>query len=322
MRVDIIMPVYNPNSWLKSAIESVLEQTYRDWILWIIDDNSRNKKEIIKVFEEFEADGRVKLITLERNVKQALARNIAAERGSGDLIAFIDQDDRWHPEKLNNQVRCFEDVNIGVVHADIEKIDVNGELIQGLSTAENEKRVRYSSDKTDKESLLCLLCRKNGLRLVSTMIKRDAWKRVGGYSVDSQGMEESDLWIRLAGTGTHFKHLPKVLAYRRIHDSNCSSMRMLDTVCRRFKIIEKHWISTPYCRKSLSARKWEVLKSVRPTLAGCERFVSYATCYLCTKGRSVLGILFAGGLFIPCALVSWVRSLIFKGPKKKVPYEF
>ncbi|THF80871.1 glycosyltransferase family 2 protein [Cohnella fermenti] len=97
------MPVYNSDKYISESIESVIGQTYIDWELIIVNDNSTdNTKRTIEAYQMI--DSRIKLINLEENKGAAYARNTALEHAKGRFIAFLDADDKWKNDKLNIQI--------------------------------------------------------------------------------------------------------------------------------------------------------------------------------------------------------------------------
>ncbi|WP_337366013.1 glycosyltransferase family 2 protein [Phascolarctobacterium sp.] len=101
--VSIIMPAYNAEKYIEEAIQSVLKQTYTNWELIIVNDNSSDDTEkIIKKYKEQDKD--IKLYSLPENQGVANARNIAIRNADGRYIAFLDSDDMWLPEKLEKQI--------------------------------------------------------------------------------------------------------------------------------------------------------------------------------------------------------------------------
>lgn len=100
-KISVITPVYNDSLFLNRTINSVLNQTYKNLELIIIDDNSSdNSLSIIKSFK----DERIKIIHNETNKGAAYSRNIGIKNASGDFIAFLDGDDYWFPTKLEKQL--------------------------------------------------------------------------------------------------------------------------------------------------------------------------------------------------------------------------
>ena len=126
-RVSVIMPAYNAAIYFKKSIESVLSQTYPDWELLVIDDCSTdNSAAIIKEYAA--KDTRIKYLKTDASSgSPTLPRNIGIEHAQGRFIAFLDSDDAWLPDKLEKQVRLFENDRTAIVFSDYEKMSENGE---------------------------------------------------------------------------------------------------------------------------------------------------------------------------------------------------
>jgi teichuronic acid biosynthesis glycosyltransferase TuaG len=107
-KVSIIIPTYNAEKFLNRTIESVTNQTYKDWELIIVDDGSKDKTpEIIKDWER--KDQRIEGVLLDKNSGgPAHPRNIGIQNSHGEYIAFLDHDDEWLPEKLERQINFLE----------------------------------------------------------------------------------------------------------------------------------------------------------------------------------------------------------------------
>mgnify|MGYP000375070833 CR=1 FL=1 len=121
--VSIIMPSYNTAQYIEKTIESVMEQTYTNWELIIVDDcSSDNTEKIVKGIK----DERIKFFRNERNSGAAISRNWALQLAKGRWIAFLDSDDIWFPEKLEKQISFMEDNNIGFSYTNYEIIDESG----------------------------------------------------------------------------------------------------------------------------------------------------------------------------------------------------
>lgn len=104
--VSIITPTYNCARFLKETIQSVLNQTYQNWEMLIVDDCSTdNSEEVIKSFNDY----RIKYFCNEKNSGAAVSRNRALREAKGRWIAFLDSDDLWMPEKLEHQIRFMEE---------------------------------------------------------------------------------------------------------------------------------------------------------------------------------------------------------------------
>ncbi|NPA53714.1 MAG: glycosyltransferase family 2 protein [Aquificae bacterium] len=120
--VSIITPSYKSKKFIKKTIESVLNQTYKNWEMIIVDDCSPDKSnEIIQ--EYIKKDNRIKLIKLSKNSGPAVARNTAIKEAKGRYIAFLDADDLWLPEKLEKQISFMEEKNLPMTYSSYYMID-------------------------------------------------------------------------------------------------------------------------------------------------------------------------------------------------------
>lgn len=99
--ISIVMPVYNAEHYLRDTIQSVIEQTYEDWELLVVDDCSSDcSVSIIKSYN----DNRIRLFQNEKNSGAAISRNWALRQAKGRWVAFLDADDIWFPTKLEEQL--------------------------------------------------------------------------------------------------------------------------------------------------------------------------------------------------------------------------
>lgn len=125
MTVSIITPVYNSEKFIKDTIESVINQTYKDWELILVDDCSiDNSKELINRY--IQKDSRIKYYTLSENSGAAVARNYALSKSVGRFIAYLDSDDIWHNNKLESQINFMINKKYSFTCTDYEVIDESG----------------------------------------------------------------------------------------------------------------------------------------------------------------------------------------------------
>ena len=121
--VSIIMPSYNTASYIADSVKSVLDQTYKNWELIIVDDCSSD--DTLSVVSRF-TDERIKFFRNENNSGAALTRNRALREAKGKWIAFLDSDDLWHPEKLEKQIGFMEKNGFHFSYTAYTEIDENG----------------------------------------------------------------------------------------------------------------------------------------------------------------------------------------------------
>jgi teichuronic acid biosynthesis glycosyltransferase TuaG len=105
--ISIIMPAYNCESYIEIAVRSVMQQSYPNWELLVLDDGSSDRTPAIVQTLCLE-DERIRLIKNPANMGVAKTRNYGLDLSQGDYVAFLDSDDRWHPDKLAIQMQRME----------------------------------------------------------------------------------------------------------------------------------------------------------------------------------------------------------------------
>ena len=124
-QVSINLCCYNGAAFLRETLESICAQTFSDWELVIINDGSTDgSADIIRGYID---DGWPIRYTYQENTGLGAARNAALAASKGAFIAFIDQDDLWHPEKLTRQMPLFDDPQVGIVFCDVIKFNEAGQ---------------------------------------------------------------------------------------------------------------------------------------------------------------------------------------------------
>jgi len=135
--VSIIMPTYNSEKYISESIESVISQTYKNWELIIVDDNSNdNTEKIVKSYTDKYKN--IKYLKLKENKGAAVARNKAISLSKGRFIAFLDSDDLWIDNKLDMQVSFMINNNIAFSFTDYELIDDYGKSLNKIIRMPNK----------------------------------------------------------------------------------------------------------------------------------------------------------------------------------------
>lgn len=199
-KVSIIMPTYNNGKYIGEAIESVLEQTYPNWELIVIDDGSTDDTaEIVTGF----AEPRIRYIR-QANRGVCVARNVGVEAAKGDYIAFLDADDRYRPDKLSAQVAHLDThPEIGLTYGSRIEIDEHGQLVN---------LARLPGEATLETVVLSFPF------APTDIIVRRHWIDIcGGFRQGFVVNEDRDLYIRLVLAGCRCVGLPEFLAYRRLN---------------------------------------------------------------------------------------------------------
>lgn len=145
-KVSVIMPNYNCGNYIEETVLSVINQTYRNWEILIVDDCSTdNSVEVIRKLQE--ADGRIKLFVNEKNSGAAASRNKALREASGKWIAFLDSDDLWTTDKLEKQIAFMAENGCKFSYTAYEHIDENSVpmniRVTGPGNISKRKMFRY-----------------------------------------------------------------------------------------------------------------------------------------------------------------------------------
>ncbi|MGE5942771.1 MAG: glycosyltransferase family 2 protein, partial [Flavobacteriales bacterium] len=123
--VSIIMPMFNSEAYISEAINSIINQTYTNWELLLIDDASTDKT--FEMVQPFLKNHNILLLNNDKNLGAAMTRNKGIEAATGDYIAFLDGDDVWKPNKLEEQLAFMETNNGDVCFSSYDLINEKGE---------------------------------------------------------------------------------------------------------------------------------------------------------------------------------------------------
>lgn len=203
------MPVLNGERFIAESISSVLHQHYSNWELIVIDDGSTDRtEEIVSRFAE--ADHRVRYCTQGGLRGQGAARNTGIKHAAGYYFAFIDADDYWFPEKLEQQLIFINSSGADLVFADVTVVDENGKVINESWGVQDAK---YCG-----EGGISVFLDTNRIPALTAMVKREVLLRSGGFTETGQLQygEDYDLWLRLLASNAVFASSSDTLgAYRR-----------------------------------------------------------------------------------------------------------
>lgn len=213
--VSIVMPSYNSEKYIKDSIQSVLNQTYTNWELLIVDDCSTDKTvEIIKSFK----DERIMLFQNDTNSGAAISRNWALREAKGKWIAFLDSDDLWAPTKLKEQLTFMTERDCGFSYTDY-RISKNGVLSNIIITSPNKMNFR----------------RIKHYCYVSTVTVMYDFEKVGLIQIsDLRKNNDYAMWLRALKKTNGYRY-PKVLSIYNKHDHSISSGK-------KTKLIKWHYI--------------------------------------------------------------------------------
>ncbi|MCH4822501.1 glycosyltransferase [Gramella lutea] len=132
--VSVIMPAYNAEAFIAESIQSVLNQDYQNWELWVIDDASTDStRNIVRKYTKENLN--IRLIENPSNLGTHHSRNKGIKAAQGDYIAFLDADDLWKPEKLSKQVKFIQKHKLSACFSSYELIAENGNQLNKIVQA-------------------------------------------------------------------------------------------------------------------------------------------------------------------------------------------
>ena len=206
--VSIVMPTFNSCKYIRKSIESVINQTYKQWELLIVDDNSTdNTEEIVKEYSLI--DNRIQYIKFNENRGAAVARNTAIDISKGRFLAFLDSDDLWSKEKLEVQVKFMLENNIEFSFTDYKLINDKGDDLY---------KVIRMPEKLSYEGYL----RNTIIQTVTVMI--DKYKVNEIRMPQIRRRQDFACWLSILKNGVVAVSIPQVLAeYRRTNNSLSSN---------------------------------------------------------------------------------------------------
>lgn len=241
--ISIIIPTYNRERLIARSVKSVLNQTYQDFEIIIVDDASTdNTRELVAGFN----DERIRYVRHEENKGEAAARNTGIKAARGDYIAYQDSDDEWFPEKLARQIKLLEDASpeVGVIYTGFWKTENHGRTYIPFSW------VNQKNGDIHKE-----LLKGNFIGSPVVLIKRECFSKVGLFDERLRNLVDWEMWLRIS-KHYHFRCVdePLVVAHYdsdNVSDNPDSLIDALKLVLEKNhdefeaekKLLAKHWIN-------------------------------------------------------------------------------
>jgi teichuronic acid biosynthesis glycosyltransferase TuaG len=240
--ISIITPCYNSQRYIEETIASVLDQTYKNWEMIIVDDQSSdNTIEIIKLFAA--RDKRIRAVMLDQNKGPALARNEALRIAKGRYITFLDSDDIWLPDRLAVQLEYMMSSDIAFSFAEYRRISEHNERCGQL--------IKIPSAVTYNQ-----LLKHNVICGFTVMIDRH---KTGNISQLNTKHEDYILWLEILKRGHIAKGLHRDVGRYRIVAGSVSRNKLKSALARwriyreieKINFFKSCWYFMHYAVKSL-----------------------------------------------------------------------
>ncbi len=222
-RVSIVVPTYNHGRFIGKALASVCAQTFTDWEAIVVNNFSTDDTEsVIKAID----DPRIRLVNFANHGVIAASRNHGMSLARGELVAFLDSDDCWYPQKLERCLRLMQSGYGMVCHGENWVYEQPG--------SRRIREVIYGPEA--RASFDALLFEGNCISTSAVMVSRSFLEKLGGFD-ESPALitaEDYHLWLKLARIGVKIGFAPEILGEFRIHDGNNSKAVLRNVQAVRF----------------------------------------------------------------------------------------
>lgn len=201
--ISVILPTFNHAKFLKKAIESILKQSYYNWELIIVDNNSIDETfEIVNSYP----DKRIKYFKIQNKGVIAASRNLGINLSTGSWIAFIDSDDWWTSNKLAKSIEQINTNKFDLIYHDL--------FLVKKKNQKNFKKLA-SSRSLNFPIYQDLLLNGNGILNSSVLVRKETLKEVGLISCDINKVtwEDYDCWLRISKNTNRFFYIKETLGY-------------------------------------------------------------------------------------------------------------
>ena len=229
--VSVILPLYNGKEFIGETLESIAQQSFTDIELIIVDDGSTDDScGIIKRISSESAHPVLKNLRLlsKENGGVASARNSGVQAATGKYLAFIDQDDLWLPQKLEQQITALENSKAVWCYSSYLRFYADGK---------EKIRQRGSSDRL--ETLKALVFGKLFIPPSTVLIEKSICEKEGGFVSEFIPSDEWDLFLSLAEKYTPV-YCPEVLVRFRSHSASTAKKQKRRIFDAQLKVLEKH----------------------------------------------------------------------------------
>ncbi|WP_163409473.1 glycosyltransferase family 2 protein [Flavobacterium ajazii] len=207
--VSILTPTYNAEKFIQATIESVLNQTYQNWEMILVDDGSTDQT--VPIIEDFaQQDNRIKLFKLSENKGNGFARNAALENAVGKYIAYLDADDLWFPEKIEKQIHFLKRNDLYFTFSFYDSIDEEGNNLN--------RRVESPNPLTYKELFFC-----NYVGNLTAVYDADYFGKI--ILETSQKRQDWRIWLTILKQIKTAEPVPEPLAFYRIRKDSISASK-------------------------------------------------------------------------------------------------
>lgn len=217
--VSVIIPTHNRCTYLMKAINSVINQTYKKIEIIVVDNDSTDNTK--KAVSSLIKTRKIKYIYANTKHSPAYSRNIGIKNANGNLIAFLDDDDQWNKEKLDEQLPLFLDSNICLVFSNAKICGEKKKLHKPIAYGEHNCNNPYKQ-----------LINENFITTSSVVVRKNALVNEGYFDEKLFSLEDYDMWIRIAHSHK-IDFVNKDLVRYYIHENSLSNVDKIKSFKQR-----------------------------------------------------------------------------------------
>lgn len=229
MKCSIIIPYFNKSKFITFALKSCKEQTYKNFEIIIVDDNSKIQEidilnEILNKFSDLD----IKMISLNKNKGPSYCRNIGIKNSTGKILFFLDADDYWDKSKLNSHINIYKN-----------KKEISA-IYDNQFSVKNKKKFKINFKLHHNNFINFIIQGWGPPNLSSFSIKKEVIKKIGMFDKNLRYSEDQDLFLRLDENNKIIFPLKKYLTYFCDNDPN----RVSNNIVKRLegnKLFQEKW---------------------------------------------------------------------------------
>lgn len=253
-KVSVCMPNYNYGRFIGEAIQSVLDQTFTDFELIVIDDASTDDS--ISIIEQF-SDNRIKLYRNGRNIGRRKNINKCLSLCSGDYVSILPSDGIYSPLSIEKKVNILDSYpKIGLVYSAVTYVDENSITI-GEHRPFDQKYIKSGENEFRR------LIFRNYIYTIAAMVRRECYMTLGLFNPEIARARDWEMWLRITLNNYDVAFITKPLAYERIHSANeTARLNPIDIGMSVYQIIKTVFRNLPPDKKRFSYLESEALKAM------------------------------------------------------------
>lgn len=275
-QISVIVNTFNSVRFIRETIASIQSQTFTDFEIIIVDDGSTdNTLEIVSSID----DPRIKIYPYS-NVGISASRNRGINHSSAEFIAFMDHDDLWHKEKLENQLKALKNSpSAGFVYSYLNMVDEAGRIIRACPAVKDAQK---AYEKLLVKNFVCTAS--------NPLIRKSYLLKVGCFDENIYGADDWDLFLRLAAQAPVVVSPHYEIYYRVVKGSGSSKVEKIEEGC--LQVIEKAFEEAPLEYRNIKQTSlgivyqflcYRTIEEVATNRSGIKALKYFTRSYRCKK---------------------------------------